>query len=328
MGPTQLAQVLRQFPHIAHPDLLVGIDTRDDAGVFRVREDLALVQTVDFFTPIVDNPYWYGAIAAANSFSDVYAMGGAPLTALNLVCFPVDVAPAEMLADILRGGYDKAQEAGVVIVGGHSVDDPEPKYGMAVTGIVHPQKVVTNAGARPGDLLVLTKPVGTGIITTAAKFGECPSDALEEAIRVMATLNRGAAEAMLEVGVHAATDVTGFGLVGHLYQMAQASGVAFRLFSQQIPLLPDVERLAMQGNTTRGGDLNREYVGGSLQFAQGVPLAKQHVLLDPQTSGGLVVAVESERVMALLDALRVHQTPCAAVIGEAFAGTPGQIVVE
>lgn len=320
--------MLRQFPHIAHPDLLVGIETRDDAGVFRVREDMALVQTVDFFTPIVDDPYWYGAIAAANSFSDVYAMGGTPLTALNLVCFPIELAPAEMLADILRGGYDKAQEAGVLIVGGHSVDDPEPKYGMAVTGVVHPERVVTNAGAQPGDLLVLTKPIGTGIITTAAKFDECPPDVLEEAIRVMATLNRGAAEVMQEVGVHAATDVTGFGLLGHLHQMAQASGVAFRLFAEQVPLLPEVERLAQQGNTTRGGDLNREYLGDLLQFAPSVSPAKQQVLLDPQTSGGLVMALSRERVDLLLDALRARQTPCAAVIGEAFAGTPGLLQVE
>ncbi|GIV18398.1 MAG: selenide, water dikinase [Armatimonadota bacterium] len=320
--------MLRQFPHIAHPDLLVGIDTRDDAGVFRVREDMALVQTVDFFTPIVDDPYWYGAIAAANSFSDVYAMGGTPLTALNLVCFPIDHAPAEMLADILRGGYDKAQEAGVVIVGGHSVDDPEPKYGMAVTGIVHPQQVVTNAGAKPGDVLVLTKPLGSGIITTAAKFDECPPQVLAEAIRVMAMLNRGAAEAMQEVGVHAATDITGFGLIGHLHQMALASGVAFRLFSQKVPLLSEAERLAMLGNTTRGGSLNREYVGDSLQFADSVSLPMQHVLLDPQTSGGLVIAVAREREEALLEALRAHQTPCAAVVGEVLEGTPGLIVVE
>lgn len=296
--------------------------------MFRVREDLALVQTVDFFTPVVDDPYWYGAIAAANSFSDVYAMGGTPLTALNLVCFPIENAPAEMLADILRGGYDKAQEAGVVIVGGHSVDDPEPKYGMAVTGVVHPQKVVTNAGAMPGDLLVLTKPLGAGIITTAAKFDECPPEVLDEAIRVMATLNAGAAEAMQEAGVHAATDVTGFGLIGHLHQMARASGVAIRLNWQRIPFLPDAERLAMQGNTTRGGSLNREYVGESLQIADSVPLSAQHVLLDPQTSGGLVIAVEPERADALLATLQKRQTPCAAVIGEVFEAEPGLIVVE
>lgn len=323
-----MAQVLRQFPETAHPDLLVGIDTRDDAGVFRLREDLALVQTVDFFTPVVDDPYWYGAIAAANSFSDVYAMGGVPLTALNLVCFPVDNVPAQVLADILRGGSDKAREAGVVIVGGHSVDDPEPKYGMAVTGVVHPQKVVTNAGAKPGDLLVLTKPLGTGIITTAAKFDECPPDVLDEAIQVMASLNAGAAQAMQEVSVHAATDITGFGLIGHLYQMAQASGVGIRLQSKRIPLLPEAERLAMQGNTTRGGGLNREYVGDFLRFAPEVPLSLQHVLLDPQTSGGLVIAVASERVGALLDALRPHHTPCAEVIGEVVQGEAGRIIVE
>lgn len=307
--------------------MLVAIDTRDDAGVFRVREDIALVQTVDFFTPIVDDPYWYGAIAAANSLSDIYAMGGRPLTALNLVCFPIDTAPADMLIDILHGGYDKAQEAGVVILGGHSVDDPEPKYGMAVTGVIHPQKVVTNSGAKTGDLLVLTKPLGTGIITTAAKFDECPAEVLDEAIRVMATLNAGAGQAMQEVGVHAATDVTGFGLMGHLHQMALASGMAIRVFARQVPLLPEAERMALQGNTTRGGSLNREYVGDLLQFSDSVPLSLQHVLLDPQTSGGLVIAVEPERAPALLEALRAHQTPCAEVIGEVFEGTPGLIVV-
>lgn len=286
------------------------------------------MQTVDFFTPVVDEPYWYGAIAAANSFSDVYAMGGTPLTALNLVCFPIGNAPADILADILRGGYDKAQEAGVVILGGHSVDDPEPKYGMAVTGVVHPQKVITNADAKPGDLLVLTKPLGTGIITTAAKFDECPADVLDEAIRVMATLNAGAAQAMQEVGVHSATDVTGFGLIGHLHQMAQASGVAIRLHARRVPLLPEAERLALQGNTTRGGSLNREYVADLLHFSDRVPLSLQHVLLDPQTSGGLVIAVEPECVSALLEALHARQTPCAEVIGEVLEGQPGQIVVE
>jgi selenide,water dikinase len=320
--------VLRQFADVAHPDLLVGIETRDDAGVFRVREDMALVQTVDFFTPIVDDPYWYGAIAAANSFSDVYAMGGTPLTALNLVCFPIDSAPAEMLAEILRGGYDKAQEAGVVILGGHSVDDPEPKYGMAVTGVVHPDKVVTNAGAKPGDLLVLTKPLGTGIITTAAKFDECPTDVLDEAIRVMASLNHGAAKAMQEVGVHAATDVTGFGLLGHLYQMALASRVSVRLLSDRVPLLPEVEPLATQGNTTRGGSLNREYVGGHLQWSVNISLSMQHVLLDPQTSGGLIIAVAAERVDNLLRRLQDYQTPCAAIIGEVLEGEAGTILVE
>ncbi len=313
---------------MAHPDLLVGIDTRDDAGVFRLREDVALVQTVDFFTPVVDDAYWYGAIAAANSFSDVYAMGGTPLTALNLVCFPIENVPAEVLADILRGGYEKAQEAGVVILGGHSVEDPEPKYGMAVTGIVDPNRVVTNAGAQPGDLLVLTKPLGSGIITTAAKFDECPPEVLEEAIRVMATLNAGAAQAMQEVGVHSATDITGFGLVGHLHQMARASGVAMHLHARHIPLMPEVERLAEQGNTTRGGSLNRQYLGEALSFASDVPLALQHALVDPQTSGGLVIAVPPERCSALLDALNRHQSPCAVVIGEVVEGEPGYILVD
>lgn len=320
--------MLRQFPQIAHPDLLVGIETRDDAGVFRLRDDLALVQTVDFFTPIVDDPYWYGAIAAANALSDVYAMGAKPLTALNIVCFPVDSFPPETLAETLRGGYEKTQEAGVLLVGGHTIDDIEPKYGMAVTGVVDPQQVITNAGAQPGDLLVLTKPIGTGIITTAAKFDECPSEVLQEATRVMAVLNRGAAEAMGAVGVHAATDITGFGLVGHLHQMARASGVAFRLFWAEVPLLPEVERLALQGNTTRGASLNEEYLADMLQGMERLPEARRHALLDPQTSGGLAIAVPPERLDALLSALTRQATPCAALIGEVFQGPPGLILLE
>lgn len=321
--------MLRQFPEMTHPDLLVGIETRDDAGVFRISEDVALVQTVDFFTPIVDDPYLYGAIAAANSFSDVYAMGGTPLTALNLVCYPMEIAPVDVLADILRGGYDKAREAGVVILGGHSVDDPEPKYGMAVTGVVQPQKIVTNAGAKPGDQLVLTKPLGMGIITTAAKYDECPPELLRQACELMATLNAGAASAMLEVGARAATDVTGFGLIGHLHQMALASGVGMRISWRQVPLLPDVEHLAIQGNVPRGASLNLKHVGTLLEFTDDVPPGIRDALLDPQTSGGLVIAISPDKVDALIGALLKHQTPTATVIGEVLDGaTAGLIVVE
>jgi len=218
--------VLRQLPPSTDPNLLIGTNTADDAGVYRISADLALVQTVDFFTPVVDDPYWFGAIAATNALSDIYAMGGTPLTALNIAAFPIGTLSLDILAEILRGGADKVREAGATIVGGHTVDDPEPKYGLAVTGLIHPDRILTNAGALPGDALVLTKPLGSGIATTAIKRGMASDELRDSAIALMATLNRAAAEAMLEVGAHAATDVTGFGLLGHLGEMAAGSGLA------------------------------------------------------------------------------------------------------
>lgn len=308
-----------------HPDLLVGLDTSDDAGVIRLSPDLALVQTVDFFTPIVDDPYRFGAIAAANSLSDVYAMGGTPITALNIVCFPIKELPGTMLADILRGGADKMREAGVHLAGGHSVDDPEPKYGLSVTGTVHPDRVATNAGARPGDVLVLTKPLGTGILTTAAKNDALDPETLDLACETMATLNAAAAEAMRAVGigadaaVHAATDITGFGLLGHLSHIARASNVALRLDGSAIPLLPRAREMAAAGFTTGGGSANAGYLEEIVAFADAVPDDLRAVLLDPQTSGGLCIAVAPERREDLLAELAARGVATRAVIGEVMA---------
>lgn len=306
-------------------NLLVGLATADDAGVYRISDSIAVVQTVDFFTPIVDDPYLFGLIAAANSLSDVYAMGGRPLTALNIVCFPIRDRDPNELAAILRGGSDKLAEAGCALLGGHSVEDPEPKYGLAVTGMVDPNHIATNAAARPGDVLVLTKPIGTGILTTAAKFDECPPEALEAACASMAALNAGAAAAMRAMGigpdqaVSAATDITGFGLLGHLYQLARASGVGISLSCARIPVLPSAREMAAAGNVTRGDGENRAYLGGALQADPDVDPLDLNLLLDPQTSGGLAICVAESEVERLLQELERNGTPARALIGRAFA---------
>lgn len=293
-----------------------------------------MIQTVDFFTPVVDDPYWFGAIAAANSLSDVYAMGGTPLTALNIVCFPIKELPGAILADILRGGADKMREAGVHLAGGHSVDDPEPKYGLSVTGTVHPDRVTTNAGAQPGDLLVLTKPLGVGILTTAAKRDALDETTLALAIQTMATLNRSAAQAMQTVGigpseaVHAATDITGFGLLGHLSHVARASGVCLQLDAQSVPLLPRALELAEAGYTTGGGDANEAYLTAMVTFAEDVPAPLRAVLVDPQTSGGLCIAIRPDKWAALDTALARNGVETRAVIGRvAQSGEAGTILV-
>ena len=307
------------------PNLLVGLGTGDDAGVYRLSDDVALVQTLDFFTPIVDDPYLFGQIAAANSLSDVYAMGGRPITVMNIACFPMGERGPSELAEILRGGADKVAEAGAALVGGHSVEDPEPKFGLSVTGMVHPLHVGTNAGARPGDVIVLTKPLGTGIVTTAAKFDECPPEALEAACRNMAALNAGAAEAMRLVGigpnlpVHAVTDITGFGLLGHLFHLARASGVGIELDTPALPLLPAVASLAAAGNVTRGGKENGAYLSNYLRVAATVTLPMLDVALDPQTSGGLAICVEADAIPRLLDALQEQGVAVRAVIGRVVA---------
>jgi selenide,water dikinase len=286
---------------VDHPDLLVGSATGDDAAVYRLDDRTALVVTVDFFTPITDDPYEFGSVAAANSLSDVYAMGGRPLVALNVVGFPAALA-AEMLGDVLRGGYDKAAEANCLIVGGHTVDDNEPKYGLSVVGLVEPGKQVSNAGAQPGDILVLTKPIGTGIITTGCKAGVAPPGSVETAVETMATLNRAPSEAMMEVGVNACTDITGFGLMGHLTGMLRASGVSARISASAVPVLPGVAELLEQGVAPGGTHRNQAGVEDCVDWDESLTEDDKLLLCDAQTSGGLLISVPEARLPQLLAA--------------------------
>jgi selenide, water dikinase len=318
---------LRHVPAIADPRILVDAATRDDAAVFQVAPDRALVATVDFFTPIVDDAYDFGRIAAANAFSDIYAMGAAPLFALNLVGWPRESLPFDLLGDVLRGGADVAKAAGAFVLGGHSVDDPEPKYGMAVIGEVHPERVVTTAGARPGDALVLTKPIGTGILTTALKHDLVTAADLVEAVRSMTTLNAGAARAMLGVGVHAATDVTGFGLLGHLHNLLRAGAVGAEIDAAAVPALPGARELIAKGAVPGGTVRNLESVREAVHFADTVPEIDRTLLADAQTSGGLLLAVAAERVDRLVSALEREATPVQAVIGRVTAAAAGSIEV-
>ena len=315
MGPADLSRILRALPPVAHADLLVGTTTADDAGVFRIAPDLALVQTVDFFSPIVDDAYQFGAIAAANALSDVYAMGGEPRTALNIACFPQKDVPFEVLTDILRGGLAKAAEAGVVVVGGHTVIDEEVKFGMAVTGLVHPDRILRNVGARPGDALLLTKPLGTGIVTTALKRGDGTSAEHEAAVASMMALNAAAARALRAFEVHACTDVTGFGLLGHGYEMAYGSGVRLVFAAGRLPLLPGARRLAAGGHLSGGCQRNREWLADKVSVAAGVARDLAEVAWDPQTSGGLLAAVPGP------DGPRVLEGLAAAGVAGVAVGT-------
>jgi selenide,water dikinase len=307
--------------------LLVGTSTADDAAVYRLTPDLALVQTIDYITPLVDDPYQFGQIAAANSISDIYAMGARPLLALNVVAFPSDTLPMDVLADILRGGADKAQEADVRIIGGHSIDDREPKYGMAVTGIAHPDRILRNSTARPGDRLILTKPLGMGIISTAIKRDVASADLVGRAVTVMTTLNRDAAIAAMEVGVHACTDITGFGLLGHLHEMTAGSGFGARIACGRVPILGEVLELAGQGVVPGGTKRNLAFAEGFTTFADGLDAVQRLVLADAQTSGGLLLAVAPERSAALVRALQDKGVSTIAEIGEINDDPSGRIAV-
>lgn len=315
------------MPIATDPRILVDASSRDDAAVFQVAPDRAIVATVDFFTPIVDDPYDFGRIAAANAFSDVYAMGATPLLALNLVGWPREALPFELLAEVIRGGADVARAAGAFVLGGHSVDDPEPKYGMVAIGEVHPDRVVTNAGARPGDALVLTKPLGTGVLSTALKRDLLIDADLARAVETMTVLNAGAARAMLAVGVHAATDVTGFGLLGHLRTLLEASGAAAELTAAAVPLLPRAREMAERGAVPGGTTRNAASVATAVTFADPVDATARLLLADAQTSGGLLIAVAPERADALVAGLVREATPAAAVIGRVVAGQAGRITV-
>jgi selenide,water dikinase len=303
------------------------MESLDDAGVYRLSNDLALIQTIDFFTPIVDDPYTFGQIAAANALSDVYTMGGKPLTALNIVCFPQKSLDISVLRDILRGGADKMREAKVVLVGGHSVEDAELKYGLSVTGTVHPKCLVTNAGAKAGDRLILTKPLGTGIISTAIKAGVANKETIAKVSECMAALNDKASEFMQEVGVHACTDITGFGLIGHAWQMADNSGVGIEFNSASVPFLPEAQEFAKTGFCPGGLHRNREFYSKSVEFAGQVPEYVQDILFDPQTSGGLLISLTPEAAQLLLDKLRKAKVGTAAIVGEVISGPAGKILV-
>ena len=321
-----LVQVLSGLPVESHPDLLVGTEAGDDAAVYRVNDDTALIFTVDFFPPITDNLYDYGAIAAANSLSDVYAMGGKPLLALNVVGFPADLAK-DMLGEVLRGGYAKAAEAGCMIVGGHTVDDAEPKYGLAVVGTVKPGLQVSNSGAMPGDSLVLTKPLGTGIITTGAKQGTAPADILQAAVDSMSALNLSASEAMIAVGVNACTDISGYGLMGHLKGMVRGSNVGANIRSSRVPLLPGTKELLGQGAVPGGTQRNLQGVADSVNWQSDVTEDDQLLLCDAQTSGGLLISVPSQKTDELVSHLEAAGVAVAAVIGEITEGPKGKIQV-
>jgi selenide,water dikinase len=307
--------VLSKLDFAASPDVLVGISTGDDAGVFRLRDDLALVNTVDFFTPVVDDPFTFGQIAAANSLSDVYAMGGTPQTALNIVCWPQSGLPGEMLAQILRGGHEKAREAGVFVVGGHTVADEEVKYGMAITGVIDPRRITRNVGARPGDALLLSKPLGTGILMTAFKRDRLVDEFYNAAVRWMAELNATASRAMLKYDVHAATDITGFGLAGHGIKMADGSGVTLVIEESDLPLLPGTLELSREGMTPGGGKRNREFFGPAVKVSEEVAEEIAAIVFDPQTSGGLLIAVPEREAHLLLADLQKSGNTEAAIIG-------------
>jgi selenide, water dikinase len=313
-----LAPLVQALPQPDDPNLLVGTEASDDAGVYRLREDLALVQTADFFTPIVDDPYDFGRIAATNALSDVYAMGGRPVSALNLVAWSVEDLGAEMLGEVLRGGYDVVTAAGAVIVGGHTIDDPEPKYGLAVTGVVDPADLTTNAGGRAGDALVLTKPVGAGAVTTSLKKGLASDETLAAAVEVMTELNEGAAKAAREAGAHAVTDVTGFGLLGHLHELTLASGVSAVVEAAAVPAIDGALELLADERAVAGGSRNnRRYAEEFASFDDGVEEVLRRLVTDAMTSGGLLVAV---------DPARAHELP-GAIIGRLTPGEPGTIAV-
>jgi selenide,water dikinase len=300
----------------ADPNVLVDASTVDDAAVYRIAPDRALVATVDFFTPIVDDPFDFGRIAAANALSDLYAMGARPLFALNIVAFPRDRLDENLLGEILRGGSEIAREAGIAVVGGHSVDDPEPKYGMCAIGEVHPERIVRNSTARPGDILVLTKPIGTGIIATAIKNDAAPDFAVRGAVLSMTTLNRDAADAMVACGASAATDITGFGLLGHLHNLLRASGVGARISATAVPLLSHAFELAERGFIPGGTLRNLADVEAVVTWDATIPEPLRTVIADAQTSGGLLIAIPADRADALVEALGTARTPAVARIGE------------
>ena len=326
--PGYLLPFLQKLPPILNPNVLVGTSTADDAAIYKLNDDLALVLTTDFFTPIVDGPYDFGAVAASNAISDIYAMGGKPLTALSIVGFPETLLSPDVLVEILRGAGEKAKEAGIEIVGGHTIKSDEPIFGLAVIGTIHPAKILSNDRAEPGDSLILTKPLGLGIITTAAKNGEDKLGAITEALKVMTTLNRVAAEAIIRVGVHALTDITGFGLLGHLRNVTSASQVSARVFLDQVPILPAAWEYVKTGIAPGGTHANHRFMADWVIYSPNLSKEEQLLLCDAQTSGGLLAAVDAQYVDLLLNEMHSDGVEKAAVIGRIEGGTPGKIFVD
>lgn len=313
---------------MTHPRLLAGMGHSEDAGVYKLHDDLAIIQTVDFFTPIVDDPYTFGQIAVTNALSDVYAMRGKPLTAMNIVCFPINKLDIAILRDILRGGLDKMREADVLLVGGHSVEDDETKYGLAVTGIAHPERILFNRGARPGDRLILTKALGTGIVSTAAKVGMAAERQIEEAVRAMTTLNKSGAQVLMETPeVHACTDITGFGLLGHACEMIEGDRVGMEINAAAVPFFSGLREIAELGVLPAGLHRNRQFREDRVEIDPGCPEWRADVLFDPQTAGGLFVAVAPQEAERLLDKLRRAGLDAAACIGRVTEGGKGRIIV-
>ena len=308
------------------PNVIVGFDTADDAGVFRLRDDLALVQTLDFFTPIVDDPFDYGRIAALNSINDVWAMAGTPITAMAITCFPKKGVDFSILSEIMRGGLHVLTENKVALLGGHSVDNEQIMFGYSVTGVIDPNKVATNSGACPGDVVILTKPIGTGVISTAIKFGKAPAEVAASSVEVMLTSGKEAADAMREFDVKGATDVTGFALLGHTWELACASKVTIEIDSSRVPLLPGAIGLAAAGSLTSGDKTNREYVGDDVEIAEQVRIEMRSLLFDPQTAGGLLISIAAERAHLLLTRLR-EKYPQAEIIGSVVERGATPIVV-
>lgn len=314
------------LPKFNDPNLIVGIDTSDDAAVYTINKETAVIETVDFFTPVVDDPYIFGTIAAANSLSDIYAMGGKPLFALNIVCFPTCL-PTNVLVEILRGGADKVKEAGAVIAGGHTIDDREPKYGLAVTGIVNPEKVLSNSNAKPGDVIIITKPIGTGILNTAVKGGLATQKNIQDACETMSYLNKYAMDIASRYCINSCTDVTGFGLLGHLYEMASGSCVSIKLHYENIPVIESTEDFAKMGIIPAGAYRNRDYIKDKVLFDGKMDEFKKDVLFDPQTSGGLLLSVRESDAGRLMEELKAIKTSCS-IIGEVIEKEDHYIFVD
>lgn len=325
IGPETLSKILGKLPKMHNDNLIVGIETSDDAAVYKLSDDLAAIQTLDFFTPVVDDPYTFGQIAAANSLSDVYAMGGKPTVALNIVCFP-NCLDIDILGEILKGGADKVIEAGAVVIGGHTVSDDEPKYGLSVMGIVHPDKVLKNYGSKVGDVLILTKPLGTGILTTAIKADMASKEAYAEGVKVMSTLNKYAGEIIIDHYVSACTDVTGFSIMGHGYEMAIASNVTFKLYKDKLPIIEGVKEYAMMGLVPAGSYNNRNYLDGKYEL-RNVELWMEDLLFDPQTSGGLLISTTKEESVKIMDKLNRLELK-SDIIGEVINLQDKYIIVE